>query len=205
MKSLWCDNASTLEMCRECSTFSIVLYSKIKILSTPAIIQSFIQFGEMKRTPSSWQQEDLKNILKSCISNYTTAPNGLVAMAISYLVTSTLKKNQTEKTKRNWVKNEQCNMWMDGWMDGWAGSGAEPVSCSGGLWRRSARNHEGKKGQKCHQSNIQYLYLPGSLTGGQTNPHQTVWPHPPKIAAFVTYLTLPSCFHLFFLFLNINP
>ncbi len=55
--------------------------------------------------------------------------------------------------------------WMDGWMDGWMGSGAEPVSCSGGLWwRRSARNHEGKKGQKCHQSNIQYLYLPGSLT-----------------------------------------
>lgn len=51
-------------------------------------------------------------------------------------------------------------------MAGWTGSGAEPVSCSGGWvgggeWssRRSARNHKGKKGQKCHQCNIQYLEL----------------------------------------------
>ena len=35
------------------STFSIVQYSKIKILSAPAIIQSFILFEEMRTTLSS--------------------------------------------------------------------------------------------------------------------------------------------------------
>lgn len=40
-----------------------------------------------------------KTFQKSCISNYTTAPNGLVAMAISYLITSNAikKKNRNKK------------------------------------------------------------------------------------------------------------
>lgn len=74
-------------------------------------------------------------------------------------------------------------------MDGW---GQEQSLCFVlGIFEEVARNHEGKKGQKCHQSNIQYLYVIGSPTGGQTNLHQTVWPHP-KNVVFVTHLTLPS-------------
>lgn len=80
--------------CWKCSALSVALYSEIKILSTLAITQSFIQFVmTMKTMRSSWQQGDLKKklkIWKTCFSNYTTAPNGSVAMAISYLITTML-------------------------------------------------------------------------------------------------------------------
>lgn len=36
--------------------------------------------------------------------------------------------------------------------------GAEPVSCLGNPLGRSAKDHGGKKSQKCHQSNIQHLH-----------------------------------------------
>lgn len=52
----------------------------------------------MKTTLSSQQQEDLKRIIKkSFVNDYTTAPNGLVAMAIIYLITSIQIKKITER------------------------------------------------------------------------------------------------------------
>lgn len=57
------------------------------------------------------------------------------------------------------MRNEQCNGWKKGSTDRWR-SRASVVFC--GCLQRLARNCEGKKGQKCPQSNIQCVYLTGS-------------------------------------------
>lgn len=98
----------------------------------------------MKATLSSLAAGSSKNKFKqNCfINNYTTAPNGLVAMAISYRITS-IQIKKKNNNKRNWAEDEQCNRWMGkggeegergGRACGWTDSRAEPVLCYEGLW-----------------------------------------------------------------------
>lgn len=70
----------------KCSTFFIILYSKIKILSTPAIIQAFIQFGEMKKNNTLFptDEEDLKTqikLFKKCLKKVISASTQQLQMA----------------------------------------------------------------------------------------------------------------------------
>ena len=90
--------------------------------------------------------------------------------------------------------NSATGEWIKGWMDG---SGAEPVSSSGGSLRRSARKSWRKEGSEM-SSKQHSISVTGSSTGSQTHLHQAFWPHPKKKAVFVTYLTLPSFFKKIF-------
>lgn len=76
----------------------------------------------MKATLSSLAAGSSKNKFKqNCfINNYTTAPNGLVAMAISYRITSIQIK---KKKQHNWAEDEQCNRWMGKEGEGGKGEG----------------------------------------------------------------------------------
>lgn len=88
----------------------------------------------MKATLSSLAAGSSKNKFKqNCfINNYTTAPNGLVAMAISYRITSIQIKKKKNNNKRNWAEDEQCNRWM--------GKGGKRGKGEGG--RVDGRTHE---------------------------------------------------------------